>query len=95
MARLGVQRGVTRLNQLTNATREILLVYWDPIRVGDVPKVADEYDAYTLPIVRMVADGTSVAELSRYLLEIETDRLGLKGDPDRARLVAAKLLSLT
>jgi hypothetical protein len=82
------------LIDLTNAVREILLADWDPIGVGDVPQAADEYDDYALRIARMLAGGTSVAELSGYLLEIETDTLGLKGDPARATRAAERLLNI-
>lgn len=83
---------MTRLNTLTDAVREVLLVDWDPIGVNDVPQAADEYEEYAPPIARMLSDGTSIAELSRHLLEIETDVLGLEGDPARAERVAASLL---
>jgi len=86
---------MTRLNHLTNAAREILLVDWDPIGIRDIPQAADEYDEYVPRIAKMLSDGTSVAELSRHLLEIETDALGLKGDPARAQQVAARLLTIT
>ena len=85
---------MTRLSHLTNAVREILLAHWDPIGIRDIPAAADEYDEYAPPIARMLAGGTSVAELSSHLLEIETDVLGLKGEPARAHQVAARLLSL-
>jgi len=68
---------------------------WDPIGIRDVPQAKDEYDDYAAPIARLLVEGTSVAELSRYLLEIERDTLGLRGDPARASEVATKLLSLT
>ncbi len=85
---------MTRLDQLTDAVEKILLAHWDPIGVGDVRQAADEYDEYALYVARMLAKGSSHAELSRYLLEIERATLGLKGDPARARRVAAKLLTI-
>jgi hypothetical protein len=85
---------MARLNDLTNAVREVLLTQWDPIGVHGIPEAADEYDEYAPPVARMLADGTSVAELSSYLLRIETDTLGLKGDPTRARQVAERLLNI-
>jgi hypothetical protein len=86
---------MTTLDRLTNAAKEVLLVEWDPIGIQDVPQAADEYDEYALRVARMLSDGTSVAELSRHLLEIETDVLGLKGDLARVQRVAAKLLTIT
>jgi hypothetical protein len=86
---------MARLDDVTNAVRDVLLVEWDPIGIRDVPQAADEYDGYAPPIVRMLAIGTSAAELSGYLLEIETDALGLEGDSARARQVAERLLSIS
>jgi hypothetical protein len=68
---------------------------WEPIGVRDVPQAADEYDEYASHVARMQVEGASVAEVSRYLLEVERNALGLKGDPARASEVAVKLLSLT
>ena len=51
----------------------------------------DEYDQYVKIITVMLTTGTSVDELSSYLAEIETDRMGLKGDAPRAQYVAMKL----
>ena len=72
----------------------ILLSDWDPIGIRDVPQTADEYDAYAAPVARMIAEERSEAELTAYLLEIETEIFGLVGDTERARRVAAKLRSI-
>jgi hypothetical protein len=82
---------MARLSDPTDAVRAILLADWDPIGIRDVPQAADEYDEYAPPIAKMLADEASIVELSRYLLEIETETLGLKGDPVRARRVAEAL----
>ena len=71
--------------------REILLQSWDPIGIAGVAAAKDEYDQYVKPITTMLTTGTSVDELSRYLAEIETDRMGLTGDHRRAESVAMKL----
>ena len=71
--------------------REILLQSWDPIGIAGVAAASDEYDQYVKPITAMLTTGTSVDELSRYLTEIETDRMGLKSDDRRAQFVATKL----
>ena len=85
---------MTRLNRLTDAVREILLVHWDPIGIQDVPQAQDEYDAYLPPLARMIIDGASVAEISHYLLQVEADMLNRKGNPERARRVAERLLNV-
>jgi len=76
---------------LEGRVREILLQSWDPIGVAGVGAAQDEYDQYVKPITVLLTTGTSVDELSSYLAEIETDRMGLKGDPPRAQYVAMKL----
>ena len=79
------------ITALEARVREILLQSWDPIGIAGVPAARDEYDQYVKPITAMITTGTSVDELSNYLREIETDRMGLKGDHGRAQYVAMKL----
>jgi len=71
--------------------RQTLLQSWDPIGVAGVKAAGDEYDQYVKPIAAMIIAGTAVEELSRYLVEVETKRMGLKGDQRRAHSAAAKL----
>ncbi|MEA2880008.1 MAG: hypothetical protein QOF14_5204 [Hyphomicrobiales bacterium] len=79
------------ITALEARVREILLQSWDPIGIAGVAAARDEYDQYVKPITTMITTGTSVDELSRYLAEIETDRMGLKSDYRRAQSVAMKL----
>jgi hypothetical protein len=74
--------------------RLILLNDWDPIDIRDVPQAQDEYDSYIASIEKMVIARSPTAELSNYLLQIETKTMGLRGDPARARSVAVKLRSI-
>jgi hypothetical protein len=74
--------------------REILLNDWDPIGIAGIREAADEYDRYVAPIVQMVVAGNSISDLSKYLIRIETETMGLNGNHDRARSVAAKLRSI-
>ena len=71
--------------------REVLLRSWDPIGIAGVAAAKDEYDQYVKPIAAMIIAGTAVGELSEYLVEIETSRMGLKGDHRRAHSAAAQL----
>jgi len=82
---------MTRFDRLCENVREVLLRYWDPIGIRDVPKARDEYDQYAVPIANMVLAGNSAAALAKHLLAIEIDSMGLKGNQERARLVAEKL----
>jgi hypothetical protein len=85
---------MTRLNQINDKIRKILLEYWDPIGIHGVPAAHDEYDGYTLAIARMILDTKSRSEISAYLLAIETGAMGLRGDEKRALSVADRLLGL-
>lgn len=67
---------------------------WDPIGIQDAPEAGDEYDQYVDSIAKMVISKKPVSELSRRLLEIEVESMGLPGNQDRAWLVAQKLWSL-
>lgn len=66
----------------------------DPIGVGGVPPAADEYDGYVGGVARMIASGVSEAALAGYLLSIETDRMGLAGNAERAAEAAQRLVEL-
>jgi len=79
------------ITALEARVREILLQSWDPIGIAGVAAARDEYDQYVKSITTMITTGTSVEELSKYLAEIETDRMGLKTDHRRAQSVAMKL----
>jgi hypothetical protein len=70
--------------KLRNEIRRILMSNWDPIGVSDVPEPADEYDRYIGGIFDLLNRGASGREITRYLLWVETDRMGLtdlSGDP--------------
>lgn len=82
---------MSRTAALEARVREILLQSWDPIGIAGVAAAGDEYDQYVKPITAMITTGTSADELSGYLVEIEADRMGLKGDYRRAQSVAMKL----
>ena len=85
---------MTEPANLMSRVRQVLLADWDPIGIRDVPQARDEYDGYAATIVGMLAGGASLAELSDRLVEMEVDSMGLKGDSERARVVARKLWNL-
>ena len=78
---------------ITAHVRNILLDYWDPNSIRNVPKAKGEYDAYIGQILRDVAAGATEERVATYLLRIETDILKQAGDRDRAMFVAHKLLA--
>lgn len=73
---------------------EVLFHDWDPIGVNDEVAVRDEYDAYAVEIARMLASGVSASDLAQHLVRVETEGLGLRPQPERARAVAQKLKSI-
>ena len=83
------------IDRIEKMVRTILLNDWDPIGVAGVHEAADEYDCYAAPIARMIVAENSISSLADYLIGIEVGAMGLKGDQSRARIVAAKLRSLT
>ncbi|MBN9305638.1 MULTISPECIES: hypothetical protein [unclassified Devosia] len=82
------------LTALTRRVRPILLKTWDPIGIADEPRAQDEYDAYAPAIARMLAADVSEAALASHLLAVERDRMGLRGDEQRAAQTAKLLLAL-
>ena len=81
-------------DRVSKKVREILLNDWDPIGIAGIRQAADEYDRYVAPIARMVVAGNSILDLSKYLIGIEVETMGLNGNHDRARSVAVKLRSI-
>jgi hypothetical protein len=68
---------------------------WDPIGIADIREAAGEYTAYVQPIARLLQNRTSARSLAARLLDIETRRMGLPGNADRAERAARALLALT
>lgn len=73
--------------------RQILIAQWDPIGVGDVAEAQDEYDRYAAEIAAAIGNNAAAEEIASHLLNIEVERMGLKGRPARARRVARLLLA--
>jgi hypothetical protein len=76
---------------LVERVRRVLMADWDPIGVRNVSQVGDEYDGYARQIAGQLVAGTSLADLSNGLLEIEISAMGLPGNRDRANAAARKL----
>jgi hypothetical protein len=83
------------LKRLTQEVREVLLDKWDPLCVGDNPNLADEYDAYLPPLVRLLAGApVDKASLIDYLTRVERDEMGFPGDPAKLSAEADALMAL-
>ena len=81
-------------DRLCQRIRAILSSDWDPIGVRDVPQAADEYEPYVIPVANRLMAGEPAAKLARFLLDTETNLLGLDGNARRARAVASKLRAI-
>jgi hypothetical protein len=68
---------------------------WDPIGVRDIPEAQDEYDGYVGGVYRLLNQGISVGALADYLLEIQTESLGLEPvGREKLIAIAERLLAL-
>jgi hypothetical protein len=85
---------MTTKDSMTASVRYVLLHRWDPIGIADEPAAQDEYDAYAPLLVSMMHAGAKADALSRHLLSIERDRMGLPGDALRAARVAEQLMAI-
>lgn len=73
---------------------QILFNDWDPIGINDGFAAFDEYDSYAPKIVSMWFDRKLTEDtVVEYLLEVETERMGLPGNKENACKVAKKLVS--
>jgi len=81
-----------RWKETAREIRRVLLEEWDPIEVRDEPLAQEEYDRYIGRIYRLLAENASDDELAAYLLEIETDWMGLTGEDDGRRVRTVKAL---
>ncbi len=73
---------------------QILFNDWDPIGINDDFVAFDEYDGYAPKIMSMYFNGGFTEDaIIKYLLEVETQNMGLSGDKEKARKVAKKLVS--
>jgi hypothetical protein len=75
--------------------RAVLLSSWDPIGIRDEPEAQDEYDDYVPAVLGLLSEGVEVDVIAEHLTRIETDRMCLPPNPERARGVATKLRELT
>ncbi len=71
------------MNRLDHAKRiqqeiqELLMKYWDPIGVKDIPEARDEYDSYIPTIYGILIARKSEFEMFNYLWHVETKHMGL------------------
>lgn len=88
-----------RFRRMFPRVRNILWEEWNPIGWPRDEMPDDEYDNYIPQIIGHIERGSSSEELAEYLLQIETDRMGIKSTSEKEALegltvVAEKLMSL-
>ena len=83
-----------RAHVLFQQIKSVLLFEWDPIGVQAIPEAQDEYDGYVPTLLSMLITGKEMCEISNYLLWLETERMGLTADRQRAHTTAGRLLGL-
>jgi len=71
--------------------RSILLRDWDPLGVGNNPKLSDEYDSCIPVIYRMIQGGTTAQEIQQYLIAVD-EKWGGSPNIEGAKLAAARLM---
>ncbi len=65
-----------RYEEVRPLIRRILVRHWDPLGVSDTPDAWDEYDAYEFRIFERLESDNSVADMARYLRQIERSAMG-------------------
>jgi hypothetical protein len=71
---------------------EVLHYLWDPIGVASAPAARDEYASYLPRVFALLLGGSGADEIVAYLVGVETERMGLPGNPARARRTAEVLI---
>ncbi|MGA7805456.1 hypothetical protein [Bradyrhizobium sp.] len=74
--------------------KDLLLHEWDPIGVSDCEGAEDEYDRYALRVFRMLGEEADANAIARYLTSLVTSSMGLRGNPEKDRAIAAKAVAI-
>ena len=61
---------------------------WDLIGVSGAPEAADEYDCMLSPLMHMLHDGASVAEVESWLVEEVEGHFGSRSERQRESRLA-------
>lgn len=72
---------------------EILHYVWDPIGIKDVPQCRDEYDAYLPGVMSLLEDGAGADQISLYLGDIVTEKMGLVRNPSKEEIAARIIIN--
>jgi hypothetical protein len=75
-----------RAREIQEGIRQVLLRYWDPIGIQEVPEAQDEYDSYVGGVYRLLAGGSPDDVIVNHLDLIERETMGLS-PRDKSELV--------
>ncbi|MBN2841460.1 MAG: hypothetical protein JXM68_00120 [Sedimentisphaerales bacterium] len=70
--------------------KKVLLQDWDPLGVGDNPKLSEEYDIYISKLFHLVENKENKEVILKALTDIEND-LGVNSNLDLLKLVAGNI----
>jgi hypothetical protein len=83
---------IQREKDLYQRVDEVLHYLWDPIGVAAIPMARDEYQSYVPQVVTLLNENASVEQITDYLNEVATQRMGLSENLDATLDVVSVLL---
>ena len=82
-----------RDNELYQRVDEVLHYAWDPIGVSWEPNARDEYQGYLPHVFSLLKHSADEETLTKYLASVTTEQMGLRGNIERDRRIAALVIS--
>jgi len=77
---------------LRRAVGEVLHYIWDPIGLSGSVQARDEYDGYIDHVCGLLWDGADAIQISKHLVQLADQNMGLPDTQGRSDLAARKLL---
>lgn len=74
---------------LLHAIHNILLLQWDPLPIGHIATMRDEYEAYLPKLFKLTLEQATENEIFEYLWTLEHQLLEHKIQSDKTRTLAA------
>ncbi len=75
------------------AIDQILWEDWDPIGISDDISARDEYQGYVPNVYKLSLENKS-DELTQYLLYVEQERMGLKGNKEKCIKIVDLIITM-
>jgi hypothetical protein len=81
---------------LVSRIREVLLNDWDPVNISLNPNLADEYDSYIVPLIRLAESEQALSpeKIASFLEPCEKDEMGLTLERHNRDRAAEKLFEI-